>query len=777
MGVVVSAACVLVGLSAAAGAAATPAPIINLNVLVVSDGTPWVQAIQGELTAEGVPTTVVNLADSARPALTSAYLSDVVGAVPRARFEGVVLPNQAPTQLSADELTALTYYEQQFGVRQVDSYVYPNSTVGLTAQWAGTIDGSTAAVTPAANAGAFRYLSGPVAIEDNDPAVSESYGYLATALPDDPTTGSHYEPYLTETIPGTSTQGALVGDYTSGSREQLVLSFAYTQAQSQFQLLGHGIVDWLTKGVHLGYYRNYFTLDVDDVFNADDRWNTTLHCTPGNNDCPPGTPDTTPIRMTPADVSYAVSWQQQNNFRFNLLYNGGASDDLVADTGSDPLLPAFQAVAGQFTWVNHTYDHEFLGCIQDFTVIPWQCVTDPGTGRTEYLDETEINSQINKNIQWAGQHGFTIDPTELVAGEHSGTFILPQQPADSPNFLAALQADGIRWLGLDASREADQRQVSSALGVPRHPMNVFYNVANPDEEVSEYNWIYTSRADGGSGVCEDNPATTTCITPLEPTTGYAAYIVPIESRIALGHILANDPRPHYVHQSNLAEGRIIYPVLDSILATYRGEFAASTPIVSPRLSAAAQLLQQQDQWQAALTAGSVTATYQGGLVTVSGPASVQVPVTVPTNTRVNTSSGPIFGQSYAGEQSAYTTTGSTGRLTLATPAASPATASGHTWTLGPATGGPLAGGALAGGATAPTVATPSVGALLKQQTRQPATHRAAVAPELNQASTAVVARSGPVAGAQSTRGRPGSVRPAPSVSPTWQSGPVVRRPF
>jgi len=45
-------------------AAATSAPRVDLNVLVVTDGTPWVEAIQQQLASEGVPTTVVNLADS-----------------------------------------------------------------------------------------------------------------------------------------------------------------------------------------------------------------------------------------------------------------------------------------------------------------------------------------------------------------------------------------------------------------------------------------------------------------------------------------------------------------------------------------------------------------------------------------------------------------------------------------------------------------------------------------------------------------------------------------
>ena len=56
----------------------------------------------------------------------------------------------------------------------------------------------------------------------------------------------------------------------------------------------------------------------------------------------------------------------------------------------------------------------------------------------------------------------------------------------------------------------------------------------------EYNWIYTSVADGGSGICTANPETSTCIAPLNVNTGYASYIVPTETRIDMLHILGND---------------------------------------------------------------------------------------------------------------------------------------------------------------------------------------------------------------------------------------------
>ena len=236
-------------------AAAAGPPRIDLRVLVLTDGSPWVEGIREQLDAEGVPSTAVNLADTGRPEITAAFLADQLpDGTPHAKFDGVVLPSATATGVTAAEQTALADFETQFGIREVDAFTFPSAAVGLSAPvFAGSLDGVTTTATPAGLGDAFRYLTGPVAFEDNDTAVGESFGYLATALPDDPVTGAHFEPMLTATVPGTSTTGVLAGVHKIGSRERLVMSFAFNYHQQQFRLLAHGVVDWLTHGVHLGY--------------------------------------------------------------------------------------------------------------------------------------------------------------------------------------------------------------------------------------------------------------------------------------------------------------------------------------------------------------------------------------------------------------------------------------------------------------------------------------------------------------------------------------------
>lgn len=643
-------------------------PRVDLRVLVVSDGGPAIDAIAAELEAAGTPYTEIDLTQSGRAVIDAGYLADTVDGRPRAKFQAVVLPNDNPFPVDSTEMAALATYEQTYAIPQVDAYTYARPEAGLQypvpGGYSGSVDGVRAEVTAAGKAGPFGYLDGAVPFEDNDPAVSESYAYLST-----PVAGADFTPYVEAPIPGQSTRGTLVGEYRHDGRRELVVTFAYNQYQQQFRLLARGIVEWMTGGVHLGASRNYFAVHVDDVIAADDRWDTELNCTPGDIDCPPGqgTPD--PIRMTAADVDYATAWQARQGVTFDLAYNAvGSVDQREQNNGVDELADKLIADRNQFRWINHTYSHPFLGCEQDTTVVPWRCATNPD-GSTKWVSRTEIAGEISANRVWGQTNGLPLQNDELITGEHSGLKVLPQQPEDNPNLALALADNGIDWIGSDYSRDPAQRQVGAVTTVPRYPVNVFYNAGRVAEQVDEYNWIYTSRAQGGSGICEDNPATTTCLAaPLDTTTGYSDQIVPQETRTALGHVMSNDPKPHFIHQSNLAEDRIVYPVLDGVLDGYAALFADNTPVVNPRMNDIGTELQRRAAWQSALQTGQVTAYRIGDTVTVEAPDGLAVTATLPTGT---TLAGAAFGDAYAGEVSGWTPSAGTPLALLLPSSAAP----------------------------------------------------------------------------------------------------------
>ncbi|MCX5008078.1 hypothetical protein OHB05_36520 [Streptomyces sp. NBC_00638] len=651
------------GLQTGAAHADTMTPRIDLRVLIVSDGGPATEAIAAELEAAGTPYTEVDLRQSGRPVIDAGFLADTVDGVPRAKYQAVVLPNDNPFTANSAEMAALAAYEQTYAIPQVDAYTYARPEAGLQypvgGGYSGSLDGVRAQVTTAGRAGPFGYLDGSVPFEDNSPDVGESYAYLST-----PAAGADFTAYVDAPVPGQSTRGSLVGEYRHDGRRELVVTFVYNRYQQQFRLLARGIVEWMTQGVHLGASRNYFAVHVDDVFAGDDRWDTTLNCTPGDIDCPQGEGVANPIRMTPADVDHATDWQSGRNFTLDLAYNGAGSVDHREDNnGADPLADQLIADRDRFRWINHTFTHAFLGCEQDISVVPWKCAAN-ADGSTKWVGRTTIADEIAANRVWGQAAGLPLDDQELITGEHSGLKLSPQQPVDNPNLALALGDNGVTWLGSDNSREPGQRQVGPATTVPRYPMNVFYNAGKAAEQVDEYNWIYTGRAQGGSGICEDHPDTSTCLpAPLSTSTGYADHIVPLETRIALGHVLANDPKPHFIHQSNLAEERIAYPVLDGVLDGYANLFTDDTPVVNLRMKDIGVELRRRAAWKAAVDAGQVTAHRVGDTVTVQAPSGVAVTATMPTGTTNGTAG---FGDAYAGGVSGWTPSAGT-PLTLGLP--------------------------------------------------------------------------------------------------------------
>jgi Fibronectin type III domain len=666
--VAVGATAVLGGVLAAAPAAsAATTPSVNLKVLVIdrADTAAGVydtttEGVLAELAREGVPYDVVTVPQA--NAFTTASLEDVANH--RARYQGVVLAD--PFELDPGALAILKDVETRYGLRQVNTDAFPNADAeGLTpVAQATTLDGNTIAVTAAGSADAFGYLAGSFKADDNDSALAESQVYLTgAATPAKP--GTAFTSLLDVTV-GTA-KGSLASVYADGGREQLTLTAAGSDDQQWLRVLAPGIVNWVTRGVNLGYHRNYFGIHIDDVFLPDSRWSSTGHCTPGDGCVDPPAPaapiTTTPIRMTPDDVTRLVTWTKAHDFAVDLAFNGSGSVQETTANGSDALLAAFQQPGSGdlFRWINHTYTHTFLGCLQIAPTVvgqTWRCATpadttgysepelaadatnDTGTNTT-WLSQARIENDVQQNIDWATTAKLpNFDKTVLVTGEHSGLATLPQQPVDNPNLAPALTSRGIAVTASDASRETGERTIGTTRTLPRHPMNVFYNAGTFQDEVSEYNWLYTvpivdpATGQNSGGNCV-NSTTTTCIAaPLpagdddEAKTSFTGYVRPIEIRNALRYVLAGDPRPFYAHQSNLAEDGILYPVLEGILSGYAGLYStAKSPLVRTDMKGQAQALDRMTAWASARA--GVTGYVDAAGVHVSGPAGAQIPLTVP----------------------------------------------------------------------------------------------------------------------------------------------------
>lgn len=566
--------------------AAAAGPRIDLRVLLLTSGTgqPSVEAWESTLQREGTPYDVV---DVAATDLSSEQLEGTLpDGAPNARYQAVIVGTHLAWLAMDDaERAAVQDFERRFNIRQVTTYAYPSPDYGLN--WPEPVDqrcfslGNRDASLTEAGKVVFPYLNGVVPI---DPG---AYGCLAT-----PADAERFTPLVLDASGDT-----LVGTYrrpgtdTEPDIEEMVLTVDSNKAMTHARLLSHGMLRWVTRGVYLGYARNALTMHIDDILIGDDRWDIDA------NSDETGLPT---IYMSSADVNHAVTWSRKNSFRFDFLYN--AEGAVVSP--KHPALATFLSNRNQFRWMNHTYSHHNL----------------------DFANRTTIEAEIRRNIDWATKNKVNINKAELVTGEHSGLA--------NPAMPAALTNTGIRWVGADNSRQPEPYRLGSATTVPRHPMNIFYNAGRWAEQLDEYNFLYRRPPEG---TCVDTSVTTCRTTDITQSE-----LVDLEATIMLGHVLDNDPRPHYGHEANLAEDRILYPVLDEVLRRYRRYFNSSAPLQQPTFTEIGGLLTRLQRWNAAVAAGRVSAYLQDGQLVVNAPAATPVPIT-----------GVQRGASYAGAQSGW----------------------------------------------------------------------------------------------------------------------------
>jgi len=251
----------------------------------------------------------------------------------------------------------------------------------------------------------------------------------------------------------------------------------------------------------------------------------------------------------------------------------------------------------------------------------------------------------------------------------------------NPSFESALRSAGVRNTGGDASKPYPVTP-TSATGptypagtsfvengfrvIPRYPTNVYYNTATQAQQLDEYNYLYLPPWLGGACV---NTSITTCFSAPASWSDY----VRAESDRIFTHMMGNDPKPHYFHQTNLAEsdqpdGAVFYPVLNAMLSDYNRWFNASAPIVQLMPTQISDQIGRQDTWAAAR---GVTGYIEGSRVTVlnGGLTTVALPL-----------SGTEVGTAYAGTRSGWANA-ARGTSTHAAASAWPAPAAAPTTTL------------------------------------------------------------------------------------------------
>lgn len=623
---------------------------VALKVLLLDDDTSWAQALRSELRLEGIPVTRIDLTGGDRAAVTASLLARQDASGAHGQFSAIIAPQASSTLLKAGEQQLLRDYQSAFAVRLVETGATDDISkeISVANVYRGPIDGATATLTGEATGGPFSYLRGTVRI---DPGSDDTEAALIRNPVE--VKGVRTTPLLTTTIPGTKLTGTLIRTEVRDGRERMLFSFNGNSGDEDQRVLSHGVLRWVTRDVSLSHFRSWFSVHADDVLLPDTQWSVEGKCEIGRN-CPAeistGGPAAT-VRMVPDDVDALVAWQQQHGIVVDLVLNGaGAAQYAQTHDGTDPLADRLVALTANLRWINHTFSHTFLGCKQILMPDDWKCVeTD---GRIDWVPKDTLSREIVANQRFMAKMKLqNYSTAELVTGEHSGLRKPPQQPEDNPTLADALTRAGISWVAADASDETTSRQIGSATTVPRSPIDLDYDTPTKRQVVSLYNWKNTSAADGGSGQCQTNGEP--CVAPLDLDRGFDETILPMEADKIYQHMTSDDPRPHFVHQSNLTSQRLLYPILEEALRRRAETYADSVRLLNPSMSQAGQAFLDRQNWTN--DQGQVSATVSGRRVrlTNDGDIAVRVPVTLPDGAELvsrETVTGP-FGEAYADQRS------------------------------------------------------------------------------------------------------------------------------
>lgn len=517
--------------------------VVALKVLVLSSGAGdfGLDSAVAVLQQGGVPYDVLDA--SQRPLDQSSLIaSDGSG-----KYQGVILTSNAlvaetspgvyTSALDSSEWDTLFGYEAAYKVRQLALFGYPGvapEDYGLRAV-AGEETSTTSMTPTSAGKGVFKDLTGAAV------PVQYAFSYPSTL---------QAVPGVTTTPLFTDPQGRAlaVTSTAADGRERMLITAAQNPNLLHTDLLGYGMVQWLTKGVHLGEHRRFLQVDIDDYFLDGDHLNAAS-----------GQLYTRPFRVSASDV-LSLYYQQRDvrknfmvarNFQYTMVFNGGgANTNALASCwgiwpSPDKLTSMSKCLKNDFDWVNHTKNHL----------------------RMDVMNFSTASDQIAGNFTLGNRLGLPVNRKSLVTGEHSGLgnmdptddgthndddVNLPKQDLglgrSNPNMLQAASNSGVKYLASDHSVASQWDASCTTCGVqhpldnnlfliPRFPNNVHYHVTTPDEALRSYNSIY---APGGTRPYWDH------------ALNYTEFLDK-DSDATLSHILGGGAFPHYMHQTNLNE--------------------------------------------------------------------------------------------------------------------------------------------------------------------------------------------------------------------------------
>lgn len=534
--------------------------------------------------------------------VTAALLTDDVAAC---HFSAVIFSTSGlgyydPTTgwqsaLSADEWARLADFELACDAREAIWYAWPSPELGLmysaSFAWDEPVDGVVrepgffGRVRPDAQI-PYRYAAGYRA-EILDPATT-------TALVED------------------ARGGVLLAVHTAADgREALVSTVDSSPYLTHALLLEHDMIRWLTRGLFVGQKRAYLAPQIDDLFLDNDMW------IPGV-----GNDGTEQFRISGADLDALVDWQAGlqdrlpagSTFMTDLAFNGAGT--YATEYPDQTLLAAALRAGPELTWLNHTWDHENMDLMTRAaarTEVASNCKRARALKLNGFACTDLVTPDMSGLTNAAAVRGIVDAGARYVVSDTSITEALrPENPGTNPSF------------NVGRVNPLDPRLYQ----IPRHPTNIFYDVATPEAQTDEYNAIY--RAYYGRDLAYDE-------------------VLDKDAAFGLFYLLRGDIDPLMFHQANLGDyggGRSLYgDWIDAVAARYLT--LSQAPVLTLSQVTIGQEMQARGRLDACGVAAAVVEAEPGAATARSLELTTAAACTVPVTGLAAAAYGKV--STYAGD--------------------------------------------------------------------------------------------------------------------------------
>lgn len=601
---------VLLGALSALSAQVRP---LQMKLLVLAgDGTePGLGAIRSFLDSMGVPYDAVITKSQTMPALSANNIGNYQGIILTTGNLSYYNGSAWVSGLTADQWTALDTYQKDYKVRAVSYYTWPEPRYGLEFVSA---TGNTANLTfTTAAASIFPYIN-----RNNPVPVEYSWTYLSRTIQ---ATGETTTPILLMA-------GNVVGVLHTkpDGREYMAFTMDNNPNLRHSNVLNYGIINWVTRGVFLGFRKIFLSTQSDDLFLPNDLYvNNKPACQPVGQLAQDPTYDPTlqgcpEYRINGLELSQLSLWQSgwrskalTRDFQVSIAFNGYGTTAAAGVNALDPLSLTARLLRNSFIWINHTYDHENLDCYDAVA----------GSGVCLKANAAQSKFEIDENVKIAKSLTLPLDAQSMVTPNISGLA--------NADFLKTAADSGIRYLVSDTSRNdyLPQRPNEGVyaplepriLLIPRRATSLFYNTISGRTGVAgslpdEYNFFY-----GPNGVFKQASGAA-----WFNTNQTYAQIIDRESDFLLSYMLRYEIYPTMYHQSNFAVyqlGKSLFSDLMDATLTKYGK-VLNMPVLSMTQTEIGQWLQRRMIYNRAGVSGIL---YPGQRIELRAGAAAQVPIT------------------------------------------------------------------------------------------------------------------------------------------------------